>query len=82
MQQKNKNLKVIFTLSQPDPSWTGRKGRIKADMVREEIPDYIERIFFICGPPGMVASLNTLLADLGLLENQIKKEDFPGYETA
>jgi len=31
---------------------------------------------FICNPSGMVATLQELLKDLGLPENQIKKEEF------
>lgn len=79
MQERNKNLKVVFTVSEPSESWTGYRGRINAQMVEKEIPDYIERIFYTCGPPRMVEAMERLLKDLGVPPKQIKKEIFPGY---
>lgn len=79
MQEQNKNLKVVFTIDQPDETWIGGKGRIDAEMVKKEVPDYWERVFYTCGPPGMVEAIVNLLSDLGVPEKQIKEEDFPGY---
>jgi len=80
MPKQNKNLRIVFTLSEPDEGWTGRSGRINMEIVKEEIPDYMERIFFVCGPPRMVEALDNMLKELGLPQSQINKEDFPGYE--
>lgn len=79
MQERNKNLKVVFTVSEPSESWTGYRGRINAQMVEKEIPDYMERIFYTCGPPRMVEAMEGLLKDLDVPPKQIKKENFPGY---
>jgi len=76
----NKNFKVIFTLSEPDEDWARRKGRIDIDMVKTEIHDYSERVFYIAGPPPMVKAMGNLLRELCLSQEQVKKEDFPGYE--
>jgi len=80
IQGQNKNFKVVFTLSEPDEGWTGRKGRINLDMVKTEIPDYKERFFYTAGPPPLVEAMNNLLKELNLPPDQVKKEDFPGYE--
>ncbi len=79
MQERNRNLKVIFTVSEPGESWTGLKGRINAQMIKGNIPDYVERVFYICGPPAMVESMENQLKELGVPEQQIKKEIFAGY---
>jgi len=82
MEKENKNLRVIYTLSRPldANSWPGRKGRISGDMIRDEIRDFQERVFYICGPPQMVEDLKAILSDeLKLDKNKIKFELFTGY---
>ncbi len=79
MQQKNKNLKVVFTLDQASQSWKGYTGIISAEMLKNEIPDYVETAFYTCGPPAMVEAMGSLLKDLGVPESRIKREKFPGY---
>ncbi|MFB0527769.1 MAG: ferredoxin--NADP reductase [bacterium] len=83
MQSVNKNLRVVNTLTSPDIDkkiWKGRTGYIDDTMIKEEIPDYRERIFYICGPPRMVESLIDILENkLSIEENRIKRENFVGY---
>jgi len=79
MQVRNKNFKVVFTVSEPNESWMGHTGRINAQMIETEIPDYMQRVFYTCGPPRMVEAMENLLKDRGLPQRQIKKENFPGY---
>ena len=66
MQERNKNLKVVFTVSRPSESWSGHRGRINAQMIEKEIPDYMERLFYNCGPPALVEAMERLLKDLGI----------------
>jgi ferredoxin-NADP reductase len=83
MSSDNSKLKVVYTLTSPDVdrrSWTGRTGRISSAMVREEIPDISERMFYLSGPPGMVDSLSSILSDKLDIENEkIRQERFLGY---
>jgi len=80
MLKRGLNLKVVHTLSRAGRDWPGRRGRIDARLVREEIPDYIERCFYLCGPPQMVETLRLMLSDdLGLAADQLRTEDFSGY---
>jgi ferredoxin-NADP reductase len=48
-------------------------------MVKRNAPDYQARVFYICGPPGMVQALTSLLKNLNVPEKQIKTENFAGY---
>lgn len=79
----NKNVRIVYTLTSPNidrHSWPGRVGYIDEAMIREEIPDYRERIFYICGPPGMVEALvDTLKNRLDVQGDKIRIENFTGY---
>ncbi len=79
MQRQNRNLKVVHTLAEPSESWKGYTGYINADMIKKEIPDYKERVFYICGPPKMVEAMENLLSSLSVPKKQVKKENFYGY---
>ncbi len=79
MQKRNENLKVVFTVSEPSEGWSGYRGRINAQMIESQIPDYMERVFYTCGPPRMVEAMENLLKDLDVPQKQVKKENFPGY---
>jgi ferredoxin-NADP reductase len=83
MHSVNKNLRIVYTLTSSDIDrkiWKGRTGYIDDTMIKEEIPDYRERVFYICGPPRMVESLIDILNNkLGIEENKIKRENFVGY---
>jgi len=82
MHAGNKNIRVVNTLTSPcgTGTWPGRTGYIDSAMIKEELPDYKERIFYICGPPDMVASLKNILKDnLRIKDTSIKYENFAGY---
>jgi ferredoxin-NADP reductase len=79
MQKQNSNLKIVFTLNEAPPSWNGTIGVITADMVKREIPDYKDTMFYTCGPPAMVEVMEKLVESLGLPRTQLKREYFAGY---
>lgn len=83
MTKINRNMRVVYTLTAADinrETWPGRIGYIDARMIKEEIPDYKERVFYLCGPPAMVGSLRDMLKNaLSLPEDSIRTENFSGY---
>jgi ferredoxin-NADP reductase len=79
LQKQNNNLDVLYALNQTPSGWKGYTGFIDADMIRKEIPDYKSRVFYTCGPPGMVNAMKKLLQELNLSEKQIRIENFAGY---
>jgi len=48
-------------------------------MIEREVPDFHERMFYICGPPVMVESMRELLRSMDIPDNMILFEDFFGY---
>jgi ferredoxin-NADP reductase len=79
METQNKNLKLVFTVNEPVGDWKGPVGNITLDLLKKELPDYKERVFYACGPPGMVTAMQNLIKELGLPETQLKLESFAGY---
>jgi len=79
MQGQNANLKVVFTLNEPSSRWKGATGIIDAELVKKEIPDYEETVFYTCGPPMMVEAMEKLVEKLGLPKTQLNREYFTGY---
>jgi ferredoxin-NADP reductase len=79
MKRQNKNLHLFFTVNEPDEDWEGGVGNITVDVMKKEIPDYEERIFFACGPPGMVKAMMNIVKELGLPDSRLKLESFAGY---
>jgi glycine betaine catabolism B len=77
--QKNKNLKLVFTVNQPTPDWRGETGIINADLIKQQLPDYKENMFYTCGPPPMVEAMEKLVESLGLSKEKLKREYFSGY---
>ena len=79
MQRQNKNLRVVFTLDEPSEGWSGEIGRISVDMLKRMVPDFAKRVFYTCGPPGMVHAMSRLLTHFKIHEQQIRTESFAGY---
>lgn len=73
--KKNSNLRVICTLTEPGAKyWKGEIGRINAEMISKYIKAHKDKMYFLCGPPEMVANLIQVLKGLGVPEEKIKKE--------
>jgi ferredoxin-NADP reductase len=79
MQGENKNLKVVFIVNEATNQWKGATGVITADMIKKELPDYLENVFYVCGPLPMVTAMEKLVVSTGLQKTQLKLEYFTGY---
>jgi ferredoxin-NADP reductase len=80
--QKQMFLKTIYTVTDTKSvtsDWRGRVGPIDEKVIREDIPDFAERIFYISGPRGMVASYHSMLRSMGVPAWHIKEDFFPGF---
>jgi ferredoxin-NADP reductase len=81
--EKDKRYRVVFSLDSADKcpvDWRGRCGYINAEMIRQEIPDYKERIFYVCGPTIMVKKMvEVLKTELMIPAENIRQENISGY---
>jgi glycine betaine catabolism B len=54
-------------------------GPITPELIREHIPDFAERMFYISGPHGMVMAMEAALKSLGVPRRHVKTDLFTGY---
>jgi ferredoxin-NADP reductase len=77
LEQENPNFKFLVTCTRaaPDDPWAGRRGRIDAAWVREQIGDVSQTVFYACGPNALVEATEKLvLEDLKVPKEQMKTE--------
>jgi len=75
-------LRTVHALSAADevpPNWQGAVGFVDSRMVRELLPDYKERTFYISGPPAMVTAAKRAVVELGVKRSRIRTDYFPGF---
>lgn len=80
MQRLYPRLKVAHVLCEPAVGFKCVTGLINAQVVRNEIPDYESRKFYVCGPPSMVSAMkDMLIKELSVPLDNIVTENFQGY---
>jgi ferredoxin-NADP reductase len=83
MERHDGRYTLICTVSQPEKTktpWPGEKGRISIEMLSKWIPDLSVPIYYIAGPSGMVTGVRQMLMGSGISEEDIRAEEFAGYE--
>lgn len=74
------SLRVAHVLCEIEPGFKCTAGLINSGIIKNEISDYLERKFYLCGSPQMVEAMAKMLTDeLGLQNDKIIMENFQGY---
>jgi predicted ferric reductase len=70
-------LRVVHVLSRAGESWSGERGRIDADFVKQHIGGSAgDKTFYVCGPPPMMAGLIAGIIKLGVPPSRVRSERF------
>ena len=69
-----KRITTHFTVTR-DESWTGRRGRIDKELLKDALPS-TDANCFVCGPPQLVSDASDLLRALGVSERRIQVEKY------
>ncbi len=73
-EKENPNFNFLVTctrLADEDP-WEGRRGRIDAEWIKQNIDDMANTVFYACGPNGLVEMAEALAKDeLGATKDQV-----------
>jgi glycine betaine catabolism B len=70
--QSSLGLKVVYVL-------TGNGEKITPELIKQEAPDYKDRIFYLSGPRSMVLAFEKALKTAEIPSGQIKIDYFPGF---
>ncbi|MES2390466.1 MAG: oxidoreductase, partial [Acidobacteriota bacterium] len=79
---QNPNFTLVPTMTQMESSsqpWSGATGPIDEALLRQHLTDLTKPIYYLCGPPKMVAAMQTLLSKVGVNSTNIRTEEFSGY---
>ena len=69
------NFFVTCTRLHPEDAWTGRRGRITPEWVKENIFDLPNTVFYACGPNELVEfAEHLILAEMKVPKQQMKVE--------
>lgn len=69
------DFKVTCTRLDPSDPWIGRRGRIDAAWIKEQVVDLPNTVFYACGPTALVEGVEkTVLHELGVPKEQLKLE--------
>ncbi len=61
---KHPNFQVVHILEQPPNPWNGETGRIRREIVEKYISPIQAKLWYLCGPPGMMSAMKNLLQSL------------------
>lgn len=80
--KKNPNFTFIGTMTEMEKSsreWTGETGFVTEAMLLKHIGDLTLPIYYLAGPPAMVAAMRKILSEAGVNDDNIRTEEFTGY---
>jgi ferredoxin-NADP reductase len=80
--KSNPNFHLVLTMTEMSKSskeWKGETGFINGEMLAKHIPNLQGPIYYIAGPPAMVAAMRQALTQAAVDEDDIRTEEFAGY---
>lgn len=77
--QRYPNLRIMYTVTEPDSDWQGERRLITREFVCDYCPVPSDSDFYVCGPPGMVNACIAYLSELNVPSEQVYVERFTGY---
>jgi ferredoxin-NADP reductase len=73
-------LRTVYAVAEPEEEgYDIHTGFIDEALIRREIGDWRERVFFLSGPRAMVVRFERALRGLGVPRGRIKTDFFPGF---
>ena len=78
----NASCAFIPSMSEAEKSkldWQGERGFINREMLLRHMDGLQGPIYYVAGPPAMVAAMREMLTNAGVEEDDIRTEEFGGY---
>lgn len=80
--KKDPNYTFVGTMTEMEKSsreWHGETGLVTKAMLSKYVGDLMLPIYYIAGPPEMVAGMRKTLSQAGVKEDNIRTDEFEGY---
>jgi ferredoxin-NADP reductase len=78
----NRQFQLVATMTgmaQSKMPWSGQTGQIDEAVIRRVASELVSPVYYVAGPPAMVAALRDELEDSGVDTDDIRSEEFYGY---
>ena len=82
LEKENPKYKFVGTMSgmgKSRRSWTGETGHINMDMLKRHIDINRQPVFYVAGPPQLVTAMRAMLNSGGIIDDDMRTEEFAGY---
>jgi ferredoxin-NADP reductase len=82
LEKTNPNFRLFATMTEMAHSgreWKGEMGFINGEMLARHLATLQGPIYYVAGPPPMVAAMREMLVGAGVDEDDIRTEEFAGY---
>jgi ferredoxin-NADP reductase len=82
LERANPRFRFVPTLTRVannNGAWRGKTGYISSEMLFTQIGILRGPIYYVAGPPTMVAATRRTLAEVGVDEEDVRTEEFAGY---
>jgi ferredoxin-NADP reductase len=81
--EQNEGISVVVTMTRApeDPaSWTGLRGRLDAETIKEHCPVWEKAVYYVAGPPVMADAMKQILVTMNVPADRINVELFAGAQ--
>lgn len=82
LEQQNVNFRLLPTMTEMGKSlmpWQGETSHVTEDLLRKTMNGFLKPVFYVAGPPGLVAAVCDMLNRVGVNDDDIRSEEFYGY---
>lgn len=77
---KSNGVQTFYYLQEQLPTaWNGRVGFITPEIIKSNVPDYLNRMVYVSGPEKMVEAFETMLLAMGIKDKNFKRDFFDNY---
>jgi ferredoxin-NADP reductase/Na+-translocating ferredoxin:NAD+ oxidoreductase RnfD subunit len=78
--ERELGLRTVYAVAEGAvPSPSGHRGFIDAALIRREVPDFLDRTFYVSGPWAMVSQFRRVLREMGVARTRVRVDFFPGF---
>jgi ferredoxin-NADP reductase len=82
LEKQNPKYQLIASMTEMEKShqsWNGETGLINPEMLARHLKGAPSPIYYLAGPPAMVKGLHEMLSKAGIIDGDIRAEEFAGY---